>query len=160
MIRKPPKFTDRRQLDPWSCGAVTAAVCLEITGIEAIIAGELVRTSLSISSLDGTDPRSLESFFRRVGCRVQSGEMTLPDLIHHTGQGRPIACLVQFDSVGHWSTVYGANTRTVAYHCPIRGIVREAIKSFRKNWQDYDRSGATYDGFGVVVVSNGEGKTR
>lgn len=153
-----PRFLDRRQVDSWSCGAITGAVCLEIAGVDTLMASELVRASLSITPLDGTDPRSLESFFRRVGCRVQSGEMCPRDLAHHTALGRPVACLITFDSVGHWVTVYGANSRFISYHCPVRGLVRDPIGRFRKHWRDYDRGGATYDGFGVCVVANKDGE--
>lgn len=158
MKNKSPNITPGRlQNDSWSCGAVTAAVCLELAGVDPLIASELVRNTLAATAMDGTDPRSFEAFFRRLNFRVQAGEMDIGDLVHHTAQSRPVACLITFDGVGHWTTVFHASPRVVAHHCPVRGAVRETAKQFRQEWRDYDRSGANYDGFGVAVLANKRG---
>jgi hypothetical protein len=80
---------------------VTARVCLELMGWCGKQSGPVSRW-LPATPIDGTDPRALESFFRRLGIPAQSGEMDWRDLAYHTARGRPVAALVQLDGCGHW----------------------------------------------------------
>jgi hypothetical protein len=84
------------------------------------VGGGPVSALLPATPIDGTDPRALESFFRRLGIPAQSGEMDWRDLAYHTARGRPVAALVQLDGCGHWVAVWRATSRRVSWHCPGR----------------------------------------
>lgn len=143
----PAPPADLLQADGWGCGAVTAVACLRLVGYEA---GDPLASFLA-NPLDGTDPRSLEAFFRRLRLPVLSGEMDAADLAYHTGRGRPVAALVQLDGCGHWVTVYRATGRRVRWHCPAAGPRQATPAAFRRDWWDWDRHGIRYRCFGVAV---------
>jgi ABC-type bacteriocin/lantibiotic exporter with double-glycine peptidase domain len=127
---------------------VTAAVCLGLVGRRRPASDA---RALLANSFDGTDPRTLEAFFRRLGLRVQSGEMTPADLTHHTRAGRPVAALVQLAGGGHWVTVWCADAKAVYWHCPIAGLRSDSPARFRRLWWDWDRFGVHFRQFGVAV---------
>jgi ABC-type bacteriocin/lantibiotic exporter with double-glycine peptidase domain len=141
---------DRRQADGWSCGLITAQTCLDLLG-----RGELA--GLSASPLDGTDPRAMECFFRRLGLPAQSGEMDWRDLAYHAARGRPVACLVQLDGCGHWVTAWRATSRRVSWQCPATGPRAATPAAFRRDWWDWDRHGVDYRCFGVAVGPDRKG---
>jgi len=101
--------------------------------------------------VDGTDPRTLESFFRGNCFRVQSGEMQLADLRHHTRAGRPVACLVQCGGVGHWVCVNGVIGRMIQVLDPASGPRVTSGGGFVSIWSDLARDGTTYQGWGIAV---------
>lgn len=141
---------DRRQrADDAHCGAVCAAVVLDLCGYHPDEATERVAKMLPVTAMDGVDPRTMEAFFRRQGLRVQSGEMTIADLRHHTEQGRPVVCLVK-DNGGHWVVVTGVVRRSVCYHCPIEGEQVKSRTVWAAGWYDVDRFGTEYRGFGIT----------
>lgn len=142
---------DRRQrADDDHCGAVCAAVALDLCGFDSKESTGRVARGLPVTSLDGVDPRTMEAFLRCQGCRVQSGEMTIADLRHHTNEGRPVLCLIH-DFGGHWVVVTGALWGSVSYHCPLYGPQVRTPKLWSANWYDVDRYGAEYRGFGIAA---------
>ncbi|HYE77948.1 MAG TPA: cysteine peptidase family C39 domain-containing protein [bacterium] len=142
---------DRRQrADDEHCGAVCAAVALDLCGFAPDEATARVARGLPVTSLDGVDPRTMEAFLRRQGLRCQSGEMTVKDLAHHTRQGRPVLCLVA-DHGGHWVVVTGTYSRSVAYHDPMDGTRARTPAEWEAAWYDVDRYGCEYRRFGLAV---------
>jgi ABC-type bacteriocin/lantibiotic exporter with double-glycine peptidase domain len=132
------------QRTDWSCGQVAARVVFQFHGFRG-------RTPQG-SPIDGTDPRTLETAFRRAGLRVQSGEMEPDDLRHHTRAGRPVVCLVtEDDGVGHYVVVAGVKGRTVFYHCPTAGAKSELLTRFAARWHDSDRVAVRYERWGIAV---------
>jgi len=142
---------DRRQKDDWSCGAIAAAVAMDLLGVPHADSSALVAAGLAATPLDGTDPRVMESFFRKLSYRVCSGEMTIEDLRHHTAMARPVLCLVRYGSVGHWVTITEVKARKLAFHCPVRGTIKMPLQAFRGIWWDSDRGGYHYHSFGVAL---------
>lgn len=142
---------DRRQRDSWSCGAIAAAVSLDLLGVEPADSTALVSVGLAATPLDGTDPRVMESFFRKLGYSVISGEMTVDDLRHQTMLARPVMCLVRYGNIGHWVTMVEVKARKLQFHCPVRGLVKMPNRAFEGIWWDGDRSGYNYHSFGVSV---------
>lgn len=152
-LNAPP---DRRQVDDWSCGLVTAGVCLELIGWPPRLADDRA-ADLVATPIDGTDPRSLESLFRRLRLPVVAGEMDWADLAYHTGRGRPVACLVRLDGSGHWVAVWSASSRRVRWHCPTNGPSEASPAAFRRGWWDWDRAGVDYRCWGVAVGPDRKG---
>lgn len=141
---------DRRQrADDAHCGAVAAAVALDLCGFPADESTERVALGLPVTPLDGVDPRTMEAFLRRQGLRVQSGEMTVPDLRHHTREGRPVLCLTRQDG-GHWVTVVRVYGPAVWYHDPAAGGRSATWKQWEAGWYDVDRYGVEYRRFGIA----------
>lgn len=136
---------DLRQRDGFSCGPTSAAIVLQHLGRTS------PRSFPSCSPVDGTDPLALVPVFRRAGLAVQSGEMSIADLRHHTRQGRPVVCLVQMDgSYGHYVVVGGVWRRRVYYQCPTRGPWSESATVFASRWWDMGRD-VKYYHFGIAV---------
>lgn len=143
--------TDRRQSDGWSCGVVAASTALELIGYHRDCATDYPKRYILSTPLDGTDPRILESFFRREFLRVISGDMSVVDLKFHVDLGRPVVCLIQFGGTGHWVTVYRVTRAAVKYHDPAKGFCKLSPAKFRAIWYDRDRNSFVYRGFGVAV---------
>jgi ABC-type bacteriocin/lantibiotic exporter with double-glycine peptidase domain len=135
---------------------VTAAACLELAGVSLRFATAAARL-LPTTPIDGADPRSLESLFRRAGFPAQSGEMDWRDLAYHTSRGRPVACLVQLEGCGHWVAVWRASSRRVSWHCPEYGPRSATPAEFRRGWWDWSRDGVDYRCFGVAVGAGRKG---
>lgn len=127
-----PDSPQSRMSRSWDCGrAMTAAVLL--------MHGRRVPRLFPATSLDGTHPRSIESVLRASGLRVQSGEMELADLSHHTvGMRRPVIALVRHAGFGHYVGVRGVDRRRVWLYCPDRGNVYQSRAEFLANWWDAD----------------------
>lgn len=105
---------------------------------------------LGACEIDGTDPRNIEVLFRQLGFNVISGEFTMRDLRFHVGVKRPVITLVQRAGIGHYIVVKNANSRSVDYHCPVDGPMRETVRRFREAWRDVGRMGTVYHSFGIV----------
>jgi ABC-type bacteriocin/lantibiotic exporter with double-glycine peptidase domain len=135
---------------------VAARVCLELMGWPSHLAAAGGSALLS-TPIDGTDPRALESLFRRLGIPAQSGEMDWRDLAYHTARGRPVAALVQLDGCGHWVAVWRATSRRVSWHCPADGPRSASPAAFRRGWWDWGRDGVDYRCFGVAVGPDRKG---
>jgi ABC-type bacteriocin/lantibiotic exporter with double-glycine peptidase domain len=141
---------DRRQRqDDWHCGPVIAATMLDLCGFGADDATSRVALGLPVSHLDGVDPRTLESFLRKQGCGIQSGEMNVRDLAHHTRQGRPVACLI-CENGGHWVAVLQTSRNCVEFHDPLNGLRRLGKVRFAEVWHDTDRFACEYRNFGIA----------
>lgn len=102
-------------------------------------------------SIDGTDPRILEPYFRGNGFGVQSGEMLIDDLRHHTRMLRPVLSLVQRGGVGHWVVASGVLRGRVHYMDPSLGLTVEPVAAFRERWRDVCRDGSSFRGWGIAV---------
>jgi hypothetical protein len=132
------------QRNDWSCGQVAARTVFQHFGLRG--------KAPPGTPQDGTDPRSIEAAFRLAGLRVQSGEMEVDDLRHHTKAGRPVVCLVtESDGVGHYVTVAGVRGRTVFYHCSVSGARSELLTRFAARWHDSDRVAVRYERWGIAV---------
>lgn len=134
---------DIRQRENHDCGDTAFRIVCESHGWRA-------RAALS-NPIDGTDPRTLEHGFRRLGKRVTSGEMTLADLRHFTRRGCPVIALVQLDGVGHYVVVGQSTSRFVAFQCPSNGPRSLSAAKFLRLWTDIDRSGTIYHQWGIAA---------
>ena len=101
--------------------------------------------------IDGTDPRILEPYFRANGFGVQSGEMVIEDLVHHTRAQRPVLALVQSHGVGHWVVVSGVSAAGVHFMDPATGLSVEPSGGFWSRWSDVCRDGSSFRGWGIAV---------
>lgn len=102
--------------------------------------------------IDGTDPRTLEAFFRAMNLYVTAGEMSLADLKHHGKMGRCVVCLIRAHDVGHWVISCGIQRRAV-YVCDpnIGKVKRHDPGSFLQSWNDTARDGTSYRQWGIAV---------
>jgi hypothetical protein len=105
------------------------------------------RDEIPATPIDGTDPRTIESFCRSIGLRVVSGEMSVDDLKHFTAHDRPVIAVLS----GHYVVVCGVKRGVVIYHDPAHGLASSSSKAFVERWRDMDRLGAVYNQFGVCV---------
>ena len=142
MIRNYP---DIRQTAGYDCGDAIA---------DSVFKHFNVRTCSAVIGLatedTGLHPSTLHAALRRAGLRVQSGSMLIADLKHHTRLGRPVLCPVAAYG-GHWVAVLGVTPRRVAYHCPVRGLVRETHDSWTANWRDATNDGHAFDSWGIAT---------
>jgi ABC-type bacteriocin/lantibiotic exporter with double-glycine peptidase domain len=141
---------DIRQRESWDCGPAAVRSALTALGYRP---PDLMATVLGTSPSDGTDPRAVESYLRREGLAVISGEMTLADLTHFTKTGRPVLCLVTKAGCGHWVTVAGRSRGRVHFQDPDTGPSRLSDAAFLAEWIDHDRLGVTYRQFGLAVAA-------
>lgn len=141
----------RLQKHDWDCGPAAAGTALEMLGYEAVNATKLV-ASLPCGDR-GTCPSTMEAWLRTIGCKTQSGEMTIADLGHHTRQGRPVLALIQSGGEGHWVAVRAGSARKISYYCPTWGPSEASARAFQKVWWDWDRRGNSYPGFGLALWS-------
>lgn len=135
---------DRRQKDTFDCGCAARDILLDYWQVPG------KRRPLS-NPIDGTDPRALEAALRAAGLAVQAGEMTLDDLRYHTRAGRPVACLVVHEDVGHWLVVGGLVRGRVYRQCPLLGWGHEPAGVFDGRWHDMDRLGVRFSRWGVAA---------
>lgn len=110
-----------------------------------------VAQAVGTSGLDGTDPRAVESYLRRMGLTVLAGEMTINDLAHFGRTGRPVLCLVQDDGVGHYVVSAGTRRGRVYFQDPLAGPRSLSRLGFDLAWWDYDRLGPAYRRYGLAV---------
>jgi len=135
---------DLRQTDSHSCGRVARDVAVSFFGRRA------PRRPPSSSPVDGTDPLALVAEFRLLGFHVQSGEMDLIDLKHHTAAGRPVVVLTRLGDEGHYQVVAGVARGRVRYQCPANGPGSEPAAAFLARWWDVGRD-VRYHQFGLAV---------
>lgn len=144
----PIPLPDVRQQGPSDCGAACAAAVLVHFGrLPLKYALDECSARLLTSGIDGTDPRAIEALFRAEGLRVQSGEMTLPDLRWHTDRGRPVVVVTR----GHYLVVRGLWYTTVYVHDPLEGPKEPRQDAFLVEWEDVDRFGTRYRSFGIAA---------
>jgi hypothetical protein len=98
--------------------------------------------------VQGLGPDVMDAALRASGFSVLSGSLTVEMLKVVTGQGYPIACLIQYEGVGHWTLVGGIQRRRITYLCPIRGIVSEPVSRWTLNWTDCHMLGGEYRKWG------------
>lgn len=132
-----PEVKQKQQFD---CGKAAAACVLNY--YEVPNASRLIT-----DPLDGTDPRTLEIFFRRCGFNVLSGEMTLGVLKYLTDNAFPVIAVLK----GHYVVVAGVARGRVRFMCPTDGHTSDPISAFLARWVDDDRLGASYNQFGICV---------
>ncbi len=107
---------------------------------------------LNCTSLDGTDPRSIEAFFRSIGCHVLAGSMQWDDLKAFTLTDRAIICLTTpAHGIGHYVVVAGIDTSTIHYQCSTEGPCRSGKRTWMKSWHEVDRLGAVYHQWAICV---------
>lgn len=136
------RIPDIRQVDDYDCGA---AALLAVSSYH----GRPVRSSLA-NAVQGLSPDTIEAELRAAGYAVLSGSLTVPDLEHYTGTGRPVLCCVQGSAGGHWVVVRGVAGGWVYYHDPTFGRRRVGAREWLRRWQDGTRAGAVYLRWGVV----------
>lgn len=130
------------------CGAACAAMIMRFWGVRKK-AEDIIR-ELNCSVFDGTDPRSIEAYFRGQCFSVASGSMTLADLKHHVKQGRPVI-VSSSDYGGHWVVVKGLKSRQVFFNDPATGEGSIFDSDFDSRWTTKDRFGTEYDHFGIAI---------
>lgn len=135
---------DIRQKDGFGCGRVM----LESfhTFWERPLRPALVALS---NSIQGLGPDTLDAALRASGFDVLSGSMTVPILKGLVNEGYPVACLIQFEDVGHWVMVGQISRGRVRYYCPVRGLVAEPVPQWNANWHDCHLLGGEYRRWGT-----------
>lgn len=104
--------------------------------------------------IDGTDPRTIEAHLRRIGLRVQSGEMSVEDLRHHAAEGRPVLLLVHWprDTSSHWCVSRGVSRGRVWIHDPDTGRASMPTEEFVAAWSASDaRMSRPFRCWGIAV---------
>jgi ABC-type bacteriocin/lantibiotic exporter with double-glycine peptidase domain len=140
---------DVRQVESFDCGAAaTDAVCRYFGRYKP---RAYYKKLLGTNGINGTDPRTIESFLRGEKLKVLSGDMEIKDLQQLTAAGRPVITLVTFDESGHYIVVTGVDRGRVRYNDPDGGKKSISIGSFISSWVDIDRFGVVYRQFGVAV---------
>lgn len=134
---------DLRQADNYDCGDTIFRVVCQHHGWTP--SAEHLSTPI-----DGTDPRTLEAAFHKLGRFVRSGTFDLEDLQHFTDKKQPVICLVQYDGTGHYVAVHKVNTKTVHLHCPIRGPIKSTRSQFLADWHDLDRFSHRFHQWGIA----------
>lgn len=141
MLRLPEILQDKGH----DCGEAAVRCVLAFHGVTA--------PARIACQIDGTDPRTLEIYLRRLGCLVTSGEMSTDDLRHFCGDGRPVVCLVTNPGEGsHWVTVRGVSRSRVYFMDPWDGSGNASVKDWEVFWTATGRLGETYKRWGVVVT--------
>lgn len=133
-------LTEILQKNSHDCGKACATCVLNYHGVPN-------PAKLVVEPIDGCDPRSLEIFFRKVGFRVLSGEMTLGNLKHFTDLGWPVVAVLK----GHYVVVGGVGRGKVHFMDPAEGLTSDPVTAFLARWFDGDRLGAEYNQFGIAV---------
>jgi len=110
-----------------------------------------VRKPTTACQINGLHPSNFPAVFQRNGFYHCSGAMTVADLKHHTGLGRPVIALVNFEGEGHWVVVRGVQRGRVHYQCPIDGIESLPVGGFASQWFDTDGHGIRWDNFGCTA---------
>lgn len=134
---------DMRQTDDFGCGDTV------YRSIMRLLRRPAERQSLS-DPLTGISPDGLEAAFRRAGLDVLSGVMTVADLKHFAGTGRPVACPIALHG-GHWVTVLGVTRNRVHFHCPLEGHRALSVADWHPIWRDNTRAGHVYERWGIAV---------
>lgn len=138
------EFPDQRQEDDYTCGTAILQGVFDLFRIDRSSSDDLA------TEADGLHPATLESVLRRAGFSVQSGQMTVEDLKHHTAHGRPVLCPIdQFG--GHWVAVLAVARGIVWYHCPVGGRKKIREKEWRAIWRDHTRAGHPFDSWGIAT---------
>ncbi len=143
-------LADIRQAANHDCGIAVCRIVMRYYGKKWF---DDYEKKLSVCEIDGTDPRNIEVLFRQSGFGVLSGEMTIADLRHCVGMGRPVIALIQRMGVGHYIVVSDARPRIVEYQCPADGPTRVSVRKFKESWSDVGRMGAIYKSFGISPFS-------
>lgn len=137
-----------RQRKGYDCGlAVVESI---LAAFDVAHGRKSMKALLGTTPLDGTDPRAIESFLRRVGLCVQSGSMTLADLVHHTRLGRAVVCCVTHEGVGHYVAVSRVRGGYVYRMCPSGDGVCERSSLFLSRWSDVAWSGCRLSCWGIA----------
>jgi ABC-type bacteriocin/lantibiotic exporter with double-glycine peptidase domain len=107
---------DTRQRSDHDCADAAGQCVVEYWGLTK-------RFPALATTTDGTDPRTLEAGFRKLGLRVLSGEASIADLRVWTSAGRPVVCLIHEASEpdSHWVVVAGVSYRKVHFQDPADG---------------------------------------
>lgn len=130
------KIPDIRMETSHDCGRAAARCVLAFHGI-------VTHVTLS-SPTDGTDPRELESLFRRMGLHVVSGEMSVADVDWFCGQGkrkgRPVICLVHWpgDEASHYVVARGVSKGKMWLHDTESGPRSVQLDKWCEAWQAKD----------------------
>lgn len=122
------RLPDLRQDKPWECGR---AAIRTILGFHGIVAPVTVSTPQ-----DGTDPREVEAFFRRLHMPVVSGSMEIEDLKHFCNSRRPPIVLVHPPEYAdsHYVCVRGVGRGAVFVQDPELGPRRISMPDWTVQW--------------------------
>lgn len=140
---------DIRVEDGFRCGPAAVATALSALNMKWSLAN--LTAYLATTPSDGSDPRSIEGFLRRLGLYLVAGEMDLGLLRYFTSRGIPVLCVVQSEGEGHWITVAGIKRGWVHYQDPAYGPIRLKEEDFFKIWHDEDRLGTYYRYWGIAI---------
>ena len=135
---------DYRQRESWDCGRVMFEIICDYYKKPL----PLFIANLS-NAVVGLSPDSLAAGFRSLGFKILEGHWTIDLLKAATKDGKPVATLMQLDSVGHWVAIRGVCRGRVYYNCPERGPVSDKIDCWERNWIDYHHMGSVFDRWGV-----------
>jgi hypothetical protein len=108
---------------------------------------------LSVTPIDGADPRSVEGFYRNLGFHVLSGSMTWDHLRLFGQLGHPCQLLVTLEGTGHYVLSDGVDRSRIRLMDPLsesKYFLRR--DKFESCWSAIDdRFGVSYHQFGISV---------
>lgn len=137
-------LADLRQDTPHGCGEAAVRCVLAFFKIIATI-------PRFATPQDGSDPRQLEAYLRRLGLRVMSGEMRAVDLRHFCDSGRPVIALVHWpdDRDSHYVVVRGISRGRVHFHDVETGPGSCSLREWDRAWSADGRI-ETFRRWGIV----------
>lgn len=138
------ELPDIRQIADYDCGQAASEIVLAHLGYTFGL-------KIPITSIDGADPRTIESAFRQMGLPVISGQMDPGLLRYFADTGRPVICLIQHNGVGHYVVSAGVLRGSIHYQCPVEGLLTVKINEFLDIWHDTDRFGTNFTCFGIAI---------
>lgn len=138
---------DVRQQDNYDCGAACVDAVAEFFGLRKRGPARQMRTALGslANPIQGISPDTVAAMLRALGLSVLSGTMTIADLRHLTGTGRPVLCPRQ----EHWLVVAGVSRGFVHYHDPQEGMRKEREGIWIETWSDTSESGQSFRRWGI-----------
>lgn len=138
------ELPDIRQVADYDCGQAASEIVLAHLGYNLTL-------KLPITSIDGADPRTIESAFRQMGLPVLSGQMDPALLRYFADTGRPVICLIQHNGIGHYVVSAGVLRNSIYYQCPVEGPGVMKSSDFLDIWHDTDRFGTQFRCFGIAI---------
>ncbi len=132
---------DERQRADHDCGLAAMRTVLKYWGYAPRLSANLA------SEIDGTNPRTIESVFRKMGFSVMSGNMEADHLRAFLRKARPIICAIE----SHYVVISSVARKWIEYQCPSDGPKREVLDTFVERWHDYGGWGEAYSQFGICA---------
>ena len=150
-----------RQSNDYACGASALQAILYYYGLS--YREDVLITELNTTPKDGTSPDAIIEFSRRLGFKVEAGEMTIDQIKKFINKKIPV--LVNFQAWrdkdinwqtdyedGHYAVIIGYELDNLIFGDPSllnRGYIPTG--EFLKRWHDVDQQGKKYKNLGIAI---------